>query len=98
MENAIWPWFDGQYKVHCNNYEAFRRISGWKDCIPHGVYSMPDGSIEWDVIIPEQHVQKARQVLGLDAQSQTPRLPRKPTKGRNDLCDLKSPLSPSNRR
>jgi len=96
LKNDLWAWFDGLYKVHCNSYDAYRRISAWKGCTAHGVYSMPDGSVEWDVIVPEECLDDARQVLGLNAESQTLTLPRKPVKGDNDLRNSKSTQGASN--
>ncbi len=96
MNNDIWPWFDGKFKAHCNNYEAFRRLSNWKGCEPHGVYDMPDGTTEWDVIIPENLVEKARLLLARLDSSQTTQKPQKPTKGRNVLTGTDSTLSEPN--
>lgn len=96
MKNDIWRWFDGKYKAHCNNYEAFRRLSNWKGCEPHGIYDMPDGSTEWDVIIPENLVDRARRLLARLDIPQTSELPQKPTKGRNELGEADSPLNGRN--
>ena len=65
MENEIWPWFDGEYKVHCQEQRDYEEIMLWDGTRDGGNYSLPDGTTERDVIIPEEHKRQASRLLGV---------------------------------
>jgi len=64
--NLIWPFFKGQYKVHCRTGEIARQIASWSGCIRDSVYYYPDGHIEYDVIIPKKHLDRAKRILACE--------------------------------
>ena len=83
MNPDIRPWFNGEYKVHCSK-EVYDAIVRWKGCRFGGVYVVPNGPKEYDVIVPESLVKKV---------SQTLKVATKPALNDNDLRDPESPLS-----
>jgi len=69
MKNEIWKWFENDYKVHCKNRDDYEKILSWKNSRPGGVYYIPGEPNEYDAIIPEEYVEKAVELLGLDSKS-----------------------------
>lgn len=63
MNVKIWRWFSGEYKAHCQNRDQYEKVLGWKKSRAGGVYILPDGTREWDVIIPEEYIDRAAAVL-----------------------------------
>ena len=72
LDNFIWRWFGCDYKVHCSDSESYKRMIRWKKARPGGKYLLPDGSREYDVIIPENYFDRAVRLLSSKTQS-TPR-------------------------
>ena len=62
--DAIWPFFEGTYKVHCRNRSHARQIAAWIGCRRHAVCYYPDGHVEEDVVIPAGFVERARILIG----------------------------------
>ncbi|HUV31863.1 MAG TPA: hypothetical protein VMY05_12345 [Acidobacteriota bacterium] len=91
MKADIWKWFDDKYKVHCCSRDDYDHIIRWQHSRPGGVYYMPDGSHEYDVIIPEEHVQRAGALVQSNKQSRTPEMGTNRTLNDNDLREVKSP-------
>jgi len=50
---VIWPWFDGNHKVHCFTKEMQVEIARWEGTIKHGR----------DAIIPTKHLRRAMAIL-----------------------------------
>ena len=65
MKNEIWKWFGSEYKVHFENEDDYRQVLKWSGCRPGGVYYMPDGTREYDAIIPAAHYDRVAKLLGL---------------------------------
>jgi len=65
MKNEIWKWFDDELKVHCENNQDYRRIMDWKGTRHGSTYLFPDGSVQYDVIIPRRLHNRAARLLGL---------------------------------
>ncbi len=102
MRNEIWRWFEGEYKAHCKERADYDKILSWKRSKPGGVYYIPGEPNEYDVILPEDYLDRARKLLGLDSQNKP--LKRKSEKsqpskvGANRALsakDLRDPESPS---
>lgn len=92
MKHYVWRWFEGEYKVHCESAETYHKIMRWPMSIAGGVYIMPDGPREYDVIIPEDYLNRVKELLGLKRTSQTPRVTTNPGLKDNELWEAESPL------
>ena len=95
MTIDIWNILDGEYKVHCENKKHYDKILRWKGCRHGSVYSNPDGTIEYDVIIPERFVDRARKLLQSCAKSETSKIDENRTKSVLNANDLQGTKSPS---
>jgi hypothetical protein len=88
----IWPWRDGEYKVHCQHADDYERIIRWKGTRPGGVYSTPSGN-EFDVIIPGDLLARAKSILTESRSRRDSDFPANPTLNDNDLRGSKSTLT-----
>ena len=61
----IWPFFKGQYKVHCSKRDHAKTIGSWSGCVRDAMYFFPDGHIEEDVIVPESRLKNACRLIGI---------------------------------
>ena len=59
----IWPFFKGQYKVHCRIRSHAKQIGFWSGCIRDAVYFYPDGHVEEDVVLPSRHLRRVQILL-----------------------------------
>ena len=57
---SFWPFFKGQYKVHCRNRSHAKQIGFWSGCVRDAVYFYPDGHVEEDVVIPDRQLKRAQ--------------------------------------
>ncbi|MCH8027811.1 MAG: hypothetical protein IID63_06775 [candidate division Zixibacteria bacterium] len=90
LDNFIWRWFGCDYKVHCSDPETYKRMIRWKKSRPGGKYLLPDGSREYDVIIPEDYFDRVVRLLYGKTQS-TPRIvDTKPVLQDKDLAEVES--------
>lgn len=92
-EIDIWKCFDGKYKVHCPTREIYKQMIRWKDARHGGTYHMPDGTREYDVIIPEIYYDRAVKLLTQYFESLTQNSDTKPVLKDNDLQESKSSVS-----
>ena len=61
MGERIWPYF-GEFKVHCDKYQR-DEILQWTGCRQSGIYNMPSGPREYDVIIPAKQLTRVKQLI-----------------------------------
>ena len=59
----IWPFFKGQYKVHCCVRNHAKEIGLWSGCVRDAVYLFPDGHVEEDVVIPDRQLKRAQSLI-----------------------------------
>ena len=98
----LWPWFDGEYKVHCPDRGIYDKIMRWKGSRPGGIYYIPGQPNEYDVIIPEAYLGRVQKLLKASSmetaqmrnktEPQTPELPADPPLKDNELRETESPL------
>lgn len=89
-EIDIWKYFDGKYKVHCPTREIYKQMIRWKDARHGGTYHMPDGTREYDVILPEIYYNRAVKLLTRYFESLTRISDTKPVLKDNNLQESKS--------
>ncbi len=92
-EIDIWKCFDGKYKVHCPTREIYKQMIRWKDARYGGTYHMPDGTREYDVIIPEICYNRAIKLLTQYFESLTQIPDTKPVLKDNNLQESNSSVS-----
>ena len=92
-EIDIWKYFDGKYKVHCPTREIYKQMIRWKDARHGGTYHMPDGTREYDVIIPEIYYDRALKLLTRYFESPAQIPDTKPVLKDNNLQESKSSVS-----
>ena len=63
MTNEVWRWSDGESKIHCNNKKERDQILRIDGCKPGGVYYMPSGPNEYDVIVPTGKLRAVKKAL-----------------------------------
>jgi len=90
LNNIIWRWFGCDYKVHCSDSESYKRMIRWKKSRPGGKYILPDGSREYDVIIPEDYFDRAVRLLSSKTQSTPGKVDTIPVLQDKDLAVLES--------
>jgi len=56
-------WFECNYRVYVEDRDLYRKLIRRKGCIPHGIYYFPNGSIAWDVIVPDDQIDSVRRLL-----------------------------------
>jgi len=95
-EIDIWPWYEGEFRVHCPTREIYKQMKRWK-LSRHGSIYMLGGAGEYDVTIPEEYVDRARRILTQHLESLTQFSDTKPALKDNDLQELKPALSEENR-
>lgn len=94
MKIDIWEWFDRELKVHCDHKEHYDKILRWKGCKEGGIYYYPDGTIEYDVIIPRKYEARVRNLLQSLIKSKTSKsgeISAKVVLNDNDLQEEKLP-------
>ena len=80
MKKKIWKWFDDEFKVHCDSYQDFEKMTKWTGCRDGGIYIYPDGHNEWDVIIPGKYLRRAIKLLRAKTK-------RRPQNGENAIIE-----------
>jgi len=59
----IWQWFDGKYRVHCNNGAKKDEALSWKGSKIGSIYTFPDRDKAWDVTITANNLNKAKKLV-----------------------------------
>lgn len=67
MKPETWPWFNGKYKAHCETADQHRACLRLSRVERGGVYTMPNGPREHDVILPCSKYNDVSKILGLPA-------------------------------
>lgn len=65
MKNRIWKWPDDDFRVYCERNEDYRKIMSWKGARYSSIYSFPNGSVRYDVIVPRNLHNRVAELLGL---------------------------------
>lgn len=60
---TCWPWYDGEYRIHCTTLEQFKKIKRWKGCRPGSTYVLIDRTTEYDVTVPERCLSRAMALI-----------------------------------
>ncbi len=56
-------WFDGEYLAYIEDRKIYKRLIRRKNCRPHGLYWLPDGTVAWDIIVTADTIQHVRDIL-----------------------------------
>ena len=62
-ELVIWPWFDREINVHCDNKVLLKKILKIVDSKRRAVYKYPKGELKYDVILMKKDKQRALKIL-----------------------------------
>ena len=73
MENMIWDYGRGFFKVFLENRDYRDRIASWDGCIVHGYYWYPDGTRAWDIICPTRLYNRVAGLVGLPKKKKSPK-------------------------
>lgn len=65
MKNEIWRWFGNQYKCHCRKKKDYQEIMSWTGSEYGGVYLIPNEPNEYDVIISNGNLNRAKKLMKL---------------------------------
>ncbi len=63
MKSEIWEWFNREYKVHCATRVLYDELLRWSGARMGGVYYLPQGGRQWDVVIPVGPYRRAVELL-----------------------------------
>jgi hypothetical protein len=70
MDGRIWPWFDGEYRVHCKTRAIYNEIMSWTGSRHGSTYTYPDKHKKWDVTIAANMLKRAQALLRQQSKSQ----------------------------
>jgi len=65
MENEIWEYGKGIYKVYLEDRVIRDKIKKFEGCCVHGRYYHPNGTLGWDLIFPGKYYDRIADLVGL---------------------------------